>query len=94
MRLNRCDDLLDGQEYPTTTDDVIDTHGESEIELPNGSATVAEVLGRTDAETYHDAEDLRNALLGNVGHEAVGRRFYSDRDPTRPGENGPDAVSF
>ena len=94
MRLNGTGDLIDGYEYPATSEELIETHGDQEIELPNGSETVAVVLGRLGSETYEGPEDLRDALFTGVSHRAIGRRFYSDRDVYTLGETGPDPVSF
>jgi hypothetical protein len=94
MRLNGTGDLIDAVEYPLTSDELIELHGDHAIELQNGSETLGEVLGRLGSETYTCSDDVRTALFTGVGHQAIGRRFYSDRDPTAPGENGPDPLSF
>jgi hypothetical protein len=94
MRLNRTGDLIDAHEYPATTEELVEAYGEQKIELPNGSETLADVLVRAGSETYMTADDARNALLCGVGHEAIGRRYYSDRDAYAMGERGPGDVSF
>ena len=94
MRLNRTEALIDGHEYPATSDELIEAYGDAEIELQDGTETVATVLGRLGAETYRSAEDVRNALRTGVSHKAIGRRFYSDRDAYAVAENGPEQVSF
>jgi len=80
--------------YPATTDELIAEYGDSEIQLPNGTETVGDILGRLGGETFDDPASVRNALLGGVSHKAIGRRFYSDRDQYTPGEHGPQQVSF
>ena len=94
MRLNGTGDKLDTHEYPATREEIIEAYGDSRIELPNGTETLGSVLERIGDETYEDSTDARTAVFTGVGHEAVGRRFYSDRDPTMPGESGPEPVSF
>lgn len=95
MRLNRTGEAIEAQEYPATGTELIEAHGEELIELPDGTETFGEVLGRLEDTTYHDAEDVQEALFSAVGADAVGRRYYSDRDPGTPGETfGPDLVSF
>lgn len=94
MRLNGTGDKLDTHEYPATRDEIIEAYGNSRIDLPNGTETLGEVLARISDETYEGPEDARTAVFTGVGHEAVGRRFYSDRDPTALGESGPEPVSF
>ncbi|SFR32913.1 DUF5789 family protein [Halogeometricum limi] len=94
MRLNRTGDVIDAHEYPATTEELIEAFGDQTIEHPNGSEQLADVLARAGFETYMNADDARNALLSAVSHEAVGRRYYSDRDVSTFGEDGPEQVSF
>ncbi|EJN59846.1 hypothetical protein SAMN04487950_3296 [Halogranum rubrum] len=94
MRLNGTGDLIDGYEYPATSEELIEAHGDHEIELADGSETLQAVLERLGSETYHGPQDLRDAVFTGVSHQAIGRRFYSDRDVYTLGETGPDPVSF
>ena len=94
MRPVDIDDLLSGITYPTTTEDIIRAHGSQELRLQNGSESVAQVIGRCGPQTYTDPEDVRLSLYASVCSDAVGRRWYSDRDPPVPGSDGPDPVSF
>jgi hypothetical protein len=94
MRLNGTGDLIDAHEFPATTEELIEAYGDQTIELPNGSEDLADVLARAGSETYTCADDARHAMLCGVGHEAIGRRYYSDRDAYATGESGPEQVSF
>lgn len=94
MELNRIEEAVRAHEYPATSAEIIDAFGEERIELANGSETVGDVLGRMGAEVYDDPRDVHDAVLCGLGHEAVGRRYYSDRDAPTPGETGPTQVSF
>ena len=94
MRLNRTDEVIDRHEYPATSEELIEAYGNHRIELQNGSESLAEVLGRVGPDTYDRPDDVREALFGAVGHEAIGRRYYSDRDQTTLAESGPQQVSF
>ena len=94
MRLHGTGELIEALEYPATTEELIETYGDHSIELQNGTETLAEVLGRLGSETYEDPEDVRTALFTGVSHKAIGRRFYSDREPPALGESGPEQVSF
>ncbi|MUV57539.1 hypothetical protein SAMN04487947_0203 [Halogeometricum rufum] len=94
MRLNRTDEVIDAHEFPATTEELIEAFGDQTIEHPNGSERLADVLARAGFETYTCADDARNALLCGMGHEAIGRRYYSDRDVSTFGEDGPQQVSF
>lgn len=94
MMLNGTGDRIDGYDYPLTSDELVDRLGDTEIELPNGTETVGEVIERMGPETYQTAEDARFAVYGSVSAKAIGRRGYSDRDPYAIGENGPEPLSF
>jgi hypothetical protein len=94
MRLNRTGDLIDAHEFPATTEELTEAYGDRTIELPNGTARLGDVLERAGAETYTNADDARSAILCGLGHEAIGRRYYSDRDAYAMGEDGPEQVSF
>ena len=89
------EDLTDDDEFPMTTEQFVERHGDHEFELPNGMETIAEVLERTDTETYQTPEDVRLTLYNSLSSKAIGRKGYSDRDPTPPGSPyGPQQVSF
>jgi hypothetical protein len=94
MKLNGIAEMANGHEYPATSAEIIDAFGERRIELTNGSEAVGDVLSRMGAEVYEGPQDLHDALLCGLGHEAIGRRYYSDRDAPSPGEAGPTQVSF
>jgi hypothetical protein len=94
MRFDGTAELIAEHSYPATSEELIAAYGDSEIELPNGTETLGAVLDRLGSETYQRPQDVIDALYTGVGHEAVGRRFYSDRDVYALGESGPDQVSF
>lgn len=88
-------EMLSETEYPITTDELIERHGDRRIELDDGAETIREILARIDAETYERPEDAEYAIYSAVSESAIGRKGYSDRDPTPPGSpHGPDQVSF
>ncbi|WP_224448193.1 DUF5789 family protein [Haloprofundus salilacus] len=94
MRLNRTSDLVESHDFPATTDELVSAYGTETIHLQNGSETVGTVLERLGSQTYADADEVYEALLTGVGHEAIGRRFYSDRDAPTLGEGNAGQVSF
>jgi hypothetical protein len=95
MQLNGTGDRIDDADYPLTTDELLETLEHAELELQNGSEPIAEILDRTGAETYETAEDARLALYNCVSSKAIGRKGYSDRDPTTPGSQyGHEQLSF
>lgn len=85
---------IDAHSYPATTEELIEAYGDAELDLPGGTETLGDVLGRLGDETFECPEDVRFAAYSAVGSDAVGRKHYSDRDPTALGEDGPDPLSF
>lgn len=94
MSLKQASQLLDEYQYPADTDQLIDAHGEYELDLPNGTETLGEVLDRAGTETYESPREAQEAMYCAISSKAVGRRHYSDRDPTTLGTTGPEQVSF
>lgn len=85
---------FDAHTFPATTEALVEAYGDQEIELPNGTEQLGDVLERVGPTTYENAEDARMAARSAVSNKAIGRKGYSDRDPIAPGEMGPDQVSF
>jgi len=50
------------------------------------------VLERFGDQTFDNADDVFTTLRAGVCHRGVGRRFYSDRDPTTDADDGPSPV--
>ena len=95
MRLvSDVDESFATHTFPTTTEELIDNHGELKLELPNGTSTLEEILECLPNEKLETQEDARLAVYGALGEEAIGRKGYSDRDATAPGENGHEVVSL
>jgi hypothetical protein len=88
MRLvSNAEDTFASHTVPTTASDLIEEYGELELELPNGNETLGDVLDRVDEQEFDSAEDATQSTYGALGEEAIGRKGYSDRDPTCPGED-------
>jgi len=86
---------IDDEQYPLTTGEFLERYGDVELELQNGTEQIGDALGRMDDEVFDSALEARFAVYAGVSHRAVGRRFYSDRDPTPPGApHGPEQISF
>ena len=95
MRITRTvDQSFAAHTYPTTTAELIEEHGETELELPNGSVTLETVLSRLPNETLETEEDARFTTYSALGEDAIGRKGYSDRDPSCLGEQGHERVSL
>ena len=75
------EDELESMDYPVDHETVIDRHGDAEIGLPKGSASLKEALEplQDEEQTYQDADELTTMIKNMVGDEAVGREDYSDR---------------
>jgi hypothetical protein len=89
-----ADASFDAHSFPATTAELIDEYGEMELNLPNGTETLGDALGRLGEETYQDAEDAKLAARSAISEKGIGRKGYSDRDAPSVGENGPDQLSF
>lgn len=87
-------DELDGVSYPITNEELIESYGDTKLYLPNGTETLREILGALDRESYLDTVDVSQAVFTMIGEGAIGRKFYSDRDPPALGEDYPNSVSF
>ena len=95
MRLHGTGDDIASQTYPLTTDELVDAIGDGQLELADGTEPVADVLARFGDQTFHTPEEVEHTLQAGVCERAIGRKGYSDRDPTTPGSvYGHDCVSF
>lgn len=80
--------------FPSTTDKFVEEHGDVELELANGVTTLADVLECLPNENLETEEEARLSVYSALGEEAIGRKGYSDRDATQPGERGHDSLSL
>lgn len=65
--LGELDDELTSHDYPATTEELVETYGEYEIETQDGKKSLADVLSATDDQVYDSAENVRRRILGLVG---------------------------
>ena len=94
MSLKQATELLRQHDYPATTTQLTDSYGDYELDLPNGTETLGEVLRRVESETFGSSGEAEELLYSAVSSKAIGRKGYSDRDPTTLGTLGPGEVSF
>ncbi len=92
--LTDATEAFEAHDYPMTTEELIEAEGDTTLELPNGTETVGDALGRSAPETFETAEDAMLTTCAGLSSKAIGRKGYSDRDPIAMGEEGPDEVSF
>lgn len=57
--LGDLDEALGAHDYPITTDELIEAHGDRQVESRDGWTSIADVLARIDDETYDSAEEVR-----------------------------------
>lgn len=84
---------LDAESYPLTNTELLAAHGDCEIEHANGAVELRSVLDSQGDQTYGSADEIRQSVLNMVGDEAIGRKFYSDRE-TNDTEIGYEEQSF
>lgn len=95
---------LAAHDYPAEGDELVAEYGDFELELPGGSSTFGEILGKRHGEgdasddiQYESADDVRQSIHNMVGSEAVGRENYTDRaggDPTEDDGDGREQESM
>lgn len=73
-----ADDLED-EEYPLENSELLETYGDREIDLQDGSETLENVLGPLGETTFDSADDVIQGVVGMVGDQAIGRKNYTDR---------------
>ncbi|AKH98552.1 DUF5789 family protein [Halanaeroarchaeum sulfurireducens] len=94
MTLQKTDDLLAEQSYPVTAEELAERCGEHELTLPNGAETLEAVIERCGEETFESAFDAQQSVYSALSSKAIGRKGYSDRDPTPMGVDGHEPLSF
>ncbi|MFC7046474.1 hypothetical protein ACFQH6_14635 [Halobacteriaceae archaeon GCM10025711] len=65
-RLGGLDEALEAQDYPITTDELVEAYGDYEIETQGGTESLEEVLAPTENQTYDSADDVRSRILGLI----------------------------
>ncbi len=65
-QLGDLDDALGTHDYPATTEELVETYGDYEIETQGGRKPLSEVLAPTDDQTYGSADDVRSRIQGLI----------------------------
>lgn len=84
MKINELPHYLENElAYPVDRTIVIERIGHVEVDAParEGTATIATTLERLNEQAYSCPEELFNAIVGTLGDEYIGRKFYDDRGP-------------
>ena len=71
-------DSLESIEFPIEKDQLLEKHGDVEIDFVEGSQQLADVLEPVESAEFESAEDVIELVVGTV-ENAVGRDQYSDR---------------
>ena len=78
--------VLEDISYPITTDELVDRHGDRELERTNADpVTVEELFGEID-DTFDSDEAVRQMVLAQMPRGSEGRTNYSDRGGSLPVE--------
>ncbi|SFR33052.1 hypothetical protein SAMN04488124_0232 [Halogeometricum limi] len=65
-RLGDLDNALETHAYPTTTNELVESYGDSRIETQQGTESLEDVLASTDDQTFVSADDVRSRILGLI----------------------------
>lgn len=67
--------------YAVSHDSVLDRVGAVEIDAPDSdeSEQISAIIANVGQESYGSADELYETIIGNVGDEYIGRKFYDDR---------------
>lgn len=81
MRLSDARDRFVSEfTFPVERETVLEVLGDVELDGPTDDPdTIGEILDRTEETTFHSPDDLYDTIIGALGSEYVGRRFYDDR---------------
>lgn len=93
MRLNQLPTVLDDLTYPLSADELKAALEGETLVHPVGEEPLSAVIERCGAGPLRSADDAWLSMVANVDEEAIGRKFYTDRDPPC-GPTEFDAVSF
>ena len=92
MRLPETRDLFAQElEFPVTRETVIESVGSTELHAPAGEhETIAEIIEKSDIESFDSADGLFNMLMSFAGGGFIGRKYYDDRggSSVAPSEDG------
>lgn len=79
------DAVLDDLSYPVTTDELIERHGDLELERTNADPiSFRELFDYMGDDTFESEEQLRQMILGQMPRDSEGRTNYSDRGGSHP----------
>lgn len=90
IELGALQDELKDHDYPVSQDELLENHGDIELEMGEETATLEELIEPLNEDEYQSYEEVEQAVMNMVGDEAIGRKNYSDRTPPAAGEERQD----
>lgn len=78
MKLNQLHGLLGSLEYPMSNADVREVIGDVTVLYADGEEPLADVVARSNAETFESPADLEAEIFSNVAIDAVGEPGQSE----------------
>lgn len=79
LETTRLGELFQSEQFPITTEELIEKFGDEEVQYPRGSERLELILKTSGMENYETLDDLELAIQNGVSRDAVGRPRYSDR---------------
>ena len=87
MEMEELREVLEAEfTYPIDHAAVVERLGERELRARESGTTetVAAIIGAVGEDEYASADELWTTIVGNVGDEFIGRKFYDDRGGNPP----------
>lgn len=79
--------VLEELSYPITSTELVEQHGERQLARTNADPiSLRELFEFMGEDSFESPEAVRQMILSQMPRESVGRRQYSDRGGTLPGE--------
>ncbi|RRJ33783.1 DUF5789 family protein [Halocatena pleomorpha] len=82
--------ILKEASYPMTVEELVDEHGDHEVNRTNAEPiTIDELFDPMGETTFESPSEVRQMILNLMPKESVGREGYSDRGGSAPEETEP-----
>lgn len=78
VKLSRIATVLESLDYPTTNAGAQDQVADVTVRYADGNEPLADVIARSNDETFEDEADLEAEIFSNVPVEAVGEPGQSE----------------
>jgi len=78
IKLNELSELLGTLDFPATREAVLDELGDTILRYADGEERLGNVVSRSTADVYQDADELDAEIRGNLSTESVGEPGQSE----------------